>query len=163
MDAEPGRHGNLALLYREAIRRHAAEPVGYRQAIEATHRHEEYNPQCGDRIEIELQVHAGLIEAAAFDGEACAICMASASLLCSLGTGATVAKLRQLNDALRRALEQPAGTGMTPEHAPPWSQPPADGPELPEDLQPLLGVRPYPSRLRCATLPWTAARRALSD
>ena len=28
-------------------------------------------------------------------------------------------------------------------------------------LRPLLGVRPYPSRVRCATLPWKAAARAL--
>jgi NifU-like protein involved in Fe-S cluster formation len=35
--------------------------------------------------------------------------------------------------------------------------------KLPEALNPLLGVRPYPSRIRCATLPWTAAQRALAD
>ncbi len=36
-------------------------------------------------------------------------------------------------------------------------------PSIPEDLHPLLGVRPYPSRIRCATLPWDAALKALAD
>jgi len=36
-------------------------------------------------------------------------------------------------------------------------------PKIPADLRPLLGVRPYPSRIRCATLPWDAALKALAD
>jgi nitrogen fixation NifU-like protein len=143
---DPTSHEDLAGLYRAAIRQHASAPVGYRQPVAATHRHEEFNPQCGDRIEIQLQVGSERIEAAAFDGEACAICIASASLLCSLAPGQTVAGLQQLGNDLRQALD------------------PAAPPELllHEDLHALLGVRPYPSRIRCATLPWTAARRALS-
>ena len=166
MNPESGHQPNLAHLYREAIRRHAARPVGYRQVIEATHRHEEYNPLCGDRIEIALQVLAGRIEAAAFDGEACAICMASASLLCSLAAGGSVAELRQLSAALHRALEGSEGADPAPDRGQgplPQEHPVTEGlADLAEELQPLLGVRPYPSRIRCATLPWTAALRALS-
>jgi nitrogen fixation NifU-like protein len=187
---------DLARLYRDAIRNHATEPTGYRNKIEATHRHEEYNPLCGDRIEVQLRVAAGAIEAAAFDGEACAICLASASLLCGLAPGRTVLEVRQLGEDLRRALDTSVGAasaaiGMDENpgresRLKPLPQVPAqdldDGqyqsrlkplphvlaepaqpPGLPEELMPLLGVRPFPSRVRCATLPWSAAARALSD
>jgi nitrogen fixation NifU-like protein len=172
-----GAAGNLTGLYREAIRRHAAHPVGYRVPIEATHRHEEYNPLCGDRVEVRLRVAGDAVEAAAFDGEACAICMASASLLCSLAPGRTVTGLRQLNDSLQKALDAPVGAASAANDEEPrvGAASAANIPEsrlkpllqqhelpvIPQELHPLLGVRPYPSRIRCATLPWTAAVSAL--
>ena len=161
-----GEHGDsagrLAGLYREAIRRHAAQPVGYRQPLAATHRHEEYNALCGDRIEVSLRISGEAVEAAAFDGEACAICLASASLLCSLAPGRTVADLRALNDLLHEALRVPAGAASAANEQESRLKP-LPQQDLPEELQPLLGVRPYPSRIRCATLPWTAAVSALAD
>ena len=143
----------LAELYRETIKRHAANPVGYRHAVDATHRHEEYNPLCGDRIEIMLRVEDGRVEDAAFDGEACAICLASASLLCSLGPGLNVSELTSLGSELHAALRNESDLGGGESRMNP----------LPRELQPLLGVRPYPSRVRCATLPWETAARALAD
>jgi nitrogen fixation NifU-like protein len=168
MAQDPTSHVDLAGLYRAAIRQHASAPIGYRQPIAATHRHEEYHPQCGDRIEIQLQVGDGCIEAAAFDGEACAICIASASLLCSLAPGQAVEALQQMGEDLQQALESPvpvdppvgtASAAMGPKGG---NEPSRLKPLLHEELLALLGVRPYPSRIRCATLPWTAARRALS-
>jgi nitrogen fixation NifU-like protein len=133
---------NLRQLYHAEITRHASNPVGYRVEIDTTHRHEEYNAQCGDRVEVRLQVANGKIEAAAFDGEACQICVASASLLCEHVPGKDTGSVVQLLSALEQSLKS--------EEAP-----------LNETLTPLLGVRGYPSRIQCATLPWKAATRAL--
>ena len=134
---------DLTLLYRDTIKRHAADPVGFRQPIDATHQHEADNPLCGDRILVQLRIVNGRLEAAAFDGEACAICMASASLLCEAVPGHPVNYLENLHDRLLAAFDGEHDlAGM-------------------ETLSPLLGVKPYPSRIRCATLPWTAARSAL--
>lgn len=144
-NTQPGDAGALKQLYRDAIREHAAHPFGFRADIEVTHRHEEYNALCGDRIEVRLQLRDGQVERAAFDGQACAICMASASILCQEITGKPLTRLRQLRRELREALENEA------------SQP------VSEALRPLLGVRPYPSRIRCATLPWSAAEQAASE
>ena len=149
MSGNPPGAADLQRLYRDAIRQHSADPVGYRRDIGATHRHEEYNPQCGDRIEVLLRVRDRAVAAVAFDGEACAICRASASLLCSLVAGRTVRAVSRLGEQLRQALSRPEGE-QDPE------QPP-----LHEELRPLLGVRPYPSRVQCALLPWKAAARAL--
>jgi nitrogen fixation NifU-like protein len=101
-----------------------------------------YNALCGDRVDIHLRVTGEQVEAAAFDGEACAICRASASMLCGLAPARPVAWLRSLSARLHQAL---GGFETT----------------LPEELEPLLGVRRYPSRRRCATLPWEAAVKAL--
>jgi nitrogen fixation NifU-like protein len=132
----------LRQLYRESILRHAADPVGHGAAIEATHALEGHNPQCGDRIVTRFRVVNGVIEAAAFDGEACSICLASASLLCEQVPGESVNDLLELKARLERALGE-------------------DSEEEIGAFSPLLGVRPYPSRVQCALLPWQTASRAL--
>ena len=136
---------DLNRLYRDAIRQHASQPVGYGREIDATHQFEEFNPLCGDRILLRLKITGEQIEAISFEGEACAICMASASLLCENVSGQTVTLLHELHDCLHSAL---TGAG--------------EGAEI-GALKPLMGVKPYPSRVRCATLPWTAANRAVTD
>lgn len=133
----------LTQLYRDAIRKHAADPTGFQQDIGATHERELDNPLCGDRVRVKLRIAGNQVEAAAFDGEACTICMASASLLCQSVPGHPVSYLVRRRDELVAVLN---GQG-----------------ELNDDdtLNPLLGVRAYPSRIRCATLPWAAAVEAL--
>ena len=136
---------DLKNLYRDTIRRHAAEPVGFRKAIAATHRFEGHNPQCGDRIEVALQVEQGRIHEAAFDGEACAICMASASLMCEQIVNKKLGQFQSMAEMLRASMKsrgEPGDIGA---------------------LSPLLGVRPYPSRIQCATLPWSTATHALAQ
>jgi len=91
-DAQADR--DLAEFYRETILRHSVEPVGFKASIEATHENEQYNPLCGDRVLVRLQVERDEIKAAAFDGAACAICMASASLLCEEAQGKNVASTK---------------------------------------------------------------------
>lgn len=162
---------DLTRLYRDAIRQHSSNPVGYRQPIDATHRHESYNPQCGDRVEVLLRVRGETVEAAAFDGEACAICMASASLLCSLAPGLSLTHLQELGCGLQATLSEAPNAAIEAASAAAAADSDADRtnamksqtePALHPDLRPLLGVRPYPSRVQCALLPWAAAERALS-
>jgi nitrogen fixation NifU-like protein len=134
---------DLQQLYRDAIRAHAANPVGFGRAIAATHRHELYNAQCGDRVEVRLRVTDGIVEEAAFDGEGCAICLASASLLCENAPGNPPDALRLLHDTLADLLHG----RLEADAASP--------------LGPLAGVRPYPARRRCAMLPWQAVLKAI--
>ena len=134
---------DLERLYGEIIRKHAATPSGYQEDISATHRHEEYNAQCGDRIEFSARIRDGLIEATAFDGEACTICMASASMLCSTAAGLETGRWDEIRRELYRALE---------------GQPLSD---TDSELAARLAVRRYPARVQCATLPWITAARAM--
>ena len=140
---KPGSVDDLSRLYREIILQHSSQPVGFQKVIKETGRNEQFNPLCGDRIVLMLQVEDGMIQDAAFDGEACAICTASASLLCELIPGGLVEEFGKTHDWLEHSLvsnEETAG---------------------PQALQVLLGVRKYPSRIECVTLPWTAAAEAL--
>ncbi|MBT8047354.1 MAG: SUF system NifU family Fe-S cluster assembly protein [Xanthomonadales bacterium] len=134
---------DLTRLYRDTIRQHAADPAGFRREIGATHENELDNPLCGDRIRLQLRIAEDRVEAAAFDGEACAICMASASLLCQTVPGHPVSYLVRRREELVAVLN---GRGEMNDS---------------DTLKPLLGVRAYPSRIRCATLPWAAAVEAL--
>ncbi len=134
----------LANLYRDAVVGHAVEPVGYRQEIAATHRCELYNPLCGDKVEMQFRMAGETIEAAAFDGEACAICMASASMLCEAAPQKSCIEINEQHRLLIAALKDKQGK-----------------PGL-DSLQALLAVRRYPARVRCALLPWEAAVKALS-
>lgn len=134
----------LANLYRDAVIEHAVEPVGYKQDIAATHRCELHNPLCGDQVEIQLRIADDLIAAAAFTGESCAICMASASMLCEAMPGKACADLPKQHDLLLAALkDKQSNPGL-------------------ESLQALLAVRRYPARIRCVMLPWEAAVKALA-
>lgn len=167
----PQNRDSLPSLYRDVIRHHAAEPTGYRQAIEATHSHETYNALCGDRIEVRFHLEGETVRAAAFDGEACAICLASASLLCGLAPGKEVTDVRQLSAVLAEVLRSPVRARLARDRDDsPGDSDRAQGAllqdnadALPQELHPLLGVRPYPSRVRCATLPWEAAVQALES
>lgn len=135
----------LAELYRAAILENAAAPCGHGRDIDHTHRAVGDNVLCGDVVDLRLRVTEGVIEAAAFHGESCAICMASASLLCRHMEGRSVAAVGTTRDAFEAAIAQ------------------GEGGELPEWLQPMLGVRAYPARTQCALLPWKTAGRALAD
>jgi len=140
---KPGSVDDLSRLYREVILQHSSQPVGFQKVIKETCRNERFNPLCGDRIVIMLQVEAGMIQDAAFDGESCAICTASASLLCELIPGGLLEEFSKTHNWLQHSLvskEETAG---------------------PQALKVLLGVRRYPSRIECVTLPWTAAAEAL--
>ena len=150
-EKQPNPAEDLSRLYRETVMRHAREPVGYGQSIGSTHRHEEHNPQCGDRIVMKFRIAGERIEAAAFEGEACAICMASASMLCEEFAEGSVRDLAGMHDALLLSLgAQVSGDVKTTQRPAPTAQ-----------LSALLGVKKYPSRIRCATLPWSAALRAV--
>jgi nitrogen fixation NifU-like protein len=141
---KPGSVDDLFRLYREIILRHSSRPVGFQKAIRETCCNEQFNPLCGDRIIVMLRVEDGMIRDAAFDGESCAICTASASLLCELIPGKSVEDFGEIHNWLVHSLashEESAG---------------------PRALKALLGVRKYPSRIKCVTLPWTAAAEALS-
>ena len=133
----------LASLYREVILTHCAAPVGLGKPIEPTHRAARTNPLCGDDIEVQLRIQNGRIEDAAFSGEACAICLASASLLCEHLPGRADADIALILGGFRR--------GVTT----------ADAATCPGYLQALLGVRAFPARIACATLPWETAVAAL--
>ena len=82
----------MAALYSEIILEHFRHPRNYGSLPAPDISCEDVNPLCGDRIRIELQVRGGIVEAARFKGDGCAISLAAASILTELILGADVSK-----------------------------------------------------------------------
>lgn len=163
----------LSALYQRVILEHSATPHGLGPLPAATHSAALHNALCGDQITLRLQVvttapeESPTIAAAGFEGESCALCRASASLLCKLLPGRTLQAAltlsRELQDFLRP--RRATGPGQTsPETSPETPQALDDAAQADRlgDLSALVGVRDFPSRQRCATLPWEALGQALS-
>ena len=68
-------------LYEDVVLEHAKRPRNRGRLTQATHGAAADNPLCGDTIRLDLEVAEGKICGASFEGFACAIATASASLL----------------------------------------------------------------------------------
>lgn len=107
------------------------------------------NPMCGDRVEVRVRFGpGGQIADAAFEGRGCAISLASADLMAEAVRG-------EDEDAIRTLAHEFAVLAKTGEL-------PSGNPAL-RNLQVLAGVSEYPSRIKCATLPWSALIAALDS
>ena len=135
---------DLQALYQEAIFDHNRRPRNFR-ALDGGRRAEGYNPLCGDRLTVFLRLDGDVIADASFQGLGCAIAMASASLMTESVKGRTLAEAERIFGRLERLLTANDG-------------------DVPADdlgtLSALGGVRQFPVRVKCATLPWHTLRAA---
>lgn len=133
-------------LYQELVLDHSRAPRNRRRLASFTHRAEGFNPLCGDRVELTLQLEGDTVRDAAFEGQGCAIATASSSLLTQAVKGRSEAEVRALWTRLHRAL-----TGeVTDEER-----------EALGKLAALTGVRAFPVRVKCVSLAWHTLVAAL--
>jgi nitrogen fixation NifU-like protein len=90
--------------FRAVVIEHFRHPRNRRRLDGATHSMDGANPLCGDRIRIELRVADGVVADAAFTADACALCIASASLLTTRVCGEAAAVAVQLDVGVVHAL-----------------------------------------------------------
>jgi nitrogen fixation NifU-like protein len=96
----------MTLPYGVTVLEHFRHPRNQRRLVRPTASRERFNPLCGDRVRIELEIIDGTIREAAFSANACAICTASASLLTERVCGLSVeAAARITNDEVLTALD----------------------------------------------------------
>jgi nitrogen fixation NifU-like protein len=151
MNADGTMFDDLRDLYQEVILDHGRRPRhGHRlAAFDATARGD--NPMCGDRVQVFVKYGADdSIAETGFEARGCAISIASADLMAETVAGRGQAEVRRMFDAFREL----ARTGTCPECTAALKEPM-------ERLEPLAGVHEYPSRVKCATLPWHALIAAL--
>ena len=134
-------------LYQEVILDHSKRPRNFHSLPSANRKAEGYNPLCGDRETVYLQVEGDVLKDVAFEGSGCAISTASASMMTESLKGKTVEEGRSLFEWFHRLLTTPPGIG-----------PPA-GPL--GKLAVFSGVREFPVRVKCATLAWHTLQAAL--
>ncbi|MGV3616162.1 MAG: Fe-S cluster assembly sulfur transfer protein SufU [Fimbriimonas sp.] len=137
---------DLRELYQEVILDHNKHPRNRGRLENADRTAEGHNPLCGDEVKIYLHTEADRVEEVTFEGQGCAISTASASLMTEAVKGKTVAEAEAI---FREFQSMVTETGEASPH-----------PDL-GDLEVFSGVRDYPVRIKCATLPWHALHAAL--
>ncbi len=144
---------DLRELYQEMILDHSRNPRNRGALDHSTHVAEGRNPVCGDRVTVWIDVDGdGVIRRVTFDGRGCAISTASASLMTEALVGRTVEEARQLFSAVHDMLTgDPAGARGAG----------AAGREDLGKLEVLSGVKEFPMRVKCASLPWHTFLAAL--
>ncbi len=133
---------DLRDLYRQIVLEHSRHPRNQRRPQQFDREAEGHNPLCGDKVRVYLGLSDDTLDDVAFEASGCAICLASASLMTESIRGHAVRDARSAIEHFEQALT-------------------ADGSTLTGDLAALSGVSQYPSRIRCATLPWKTMRAAL--
>ena len=133
-------------LYQRIILDHNKRPRHYGALANATHVAEGYNPICGDRIEVFLQLSGDQIEAIQFESASCAICKASASIMAEALVGQSISFGESIQESVSRILKTDTETVTL---------------DVQGEVAALSGVRNFPARIKCATLPWHTYLAAL--
>ena len=144
---------DLKELYQEIILDHGKNPRNLRKTENFNKDAKGHNPLCGDKVHVYLKVDENKkISDIKFEGEGCAISMASASIMTELMKNKEEPEVKELIDDFLKMIK--------------------DSPELSskiisEDektkLMSLSGVKKYPMRVKCATLPWHTLVSAMTD
>ena len=132
-------------VYHEIVLEHHRHPRNFGVLPQWTHAADGINALCGDRLRIELECRDGKIATLRFCGEACAIAIASASMMTEAVTGLDAERVSDLAGRLRAVIE---GTIERDE---------ALGP-----LNSLAPLRPHAARRKCAMLAWATLHAALA-
>lgn len=132
-------------LYQDIILDHNKRPRHYGVLANYTHTAVGYNPICGDKLTVYLVVKDERIEAVQFEAACCAICKSSASIM----TEALIGKSLEEAAAMQHRVAELLSTDIEVDLS-------VDG-----EIAALAGVRKFPARIKCATLPWHTYQSAL--
>ena len=139
----------LSELYQQVILDHNKKPRNFRRLESANHSAEGFNPLCGDHLTVYLNLEDDSVKEVSFEGSGCAISKAAASMM----TQAVKGKTKQSAEALFADFHRMV-TGE--DYAP-------DASERLGNLKIFEGVREFPVRVKCATLPWHTMHAALNN
>jgi nitrogen fixation NifU-like protein len=138
---------DMRQLYQEVILDHNRKPRNF-GSIPGANRHAEgHNPLCGDHIKLSMNVLDDKIETIAFEGDGCAICKASASMMTGAVKGKTVPDAEIMIEEFRGMATGTLDLDIEANHL--------------GKLKVFAGVKDLPSRVKCAILPWHTLHAAL--
>ena len=137
----------LSELYQQVILDHNKKPRNFRK-LETANRHADgFNPLCGDQLTVYMLMAEGVVRDLSFVGTGCAISKAAASMMTQAVKGKTREEAQTLFDEFHRMV-----IGELDEE---------DEPNQLGRLKIFAGVRDYPARVKCASLPWHTMHAAL--
>ena len=134
----------LMMLYQEIILDHGKKPRFCNLPEHYDVDEDAFNPLCGDRVHLYLSHDDSTIQRACFQGQGCAISMASTSLMLE---AIQLLSVEEANILVKNFL----GMILSQEH----------NIDMLGKLKILQGVKAYPSRIKCATLAWHALEAIL--
>ena len=144
---------NLKELYQEIILDHGKNPRNLGKFENFNKDAKGHNPLCGDKVHLFLKLDENKnVNDISFEGEGCAISMASASIMTDLMKGKSEKEAKEIIDKFLDMIKEKDDINTN---------------LLEEDekmrLMSLGGVKNYPMRVKCATLSWHALSSALDD
>jgi nitrogen fixation NifU-like protein len=139
----------LSELYQQVILDHNKKPRNFRKLETANHSAEGFNPLCGDQLTVYLNLEDGAIKEISFEGSGCAISKAAASMMTQAVKGKSKQEAEQLFSEFHGMVtgeldEENTSNGLG-------------------NLKIFSGVREFPVRVKCASLPWHTMHAALNN
>ena len=143
----------LKELYQEIILDHGKNPRNLRRTENFNKDAKGYNPLCGDKVHIYLKLdEQKKVQDISFEGQGCAISMASASIMTDLVKGKEEHEVKEIvEDFLEMIKEKDQLNNKILE----------DNEKT--KLMSLSGVKKYPMRVKCATLSWHTLTSAIDN
>ena len=135
---------DLKQLYQDIILEHGKSPRNFGKCIGHNHEAKGYNPLCGDKVHVYLKLNEGKkLENVSFEGEGCAISLASASIMTDLLKGKSFNDSKEIVSNFLNMIKSNSEIKSN---------------NLDEDqktkIMSLSGVKQFPMRVKCATLSW---------
>ena len=135
---------DLKQLYQDIILEHGKSPRNLGQCEGYNYNAKGYNPLCGDKVHVYLKLDSEKkVEGLTFEGEGCAISLASASIMTELVKGKSFNETKDIMTAFLNMIKNTSEIQSN---------------YLDEDqkikLMSLSGVKQFPMRVKCATLSW---------
>jgi len=142
---------DLKQLYQDIILEHGKSPRNLGKCEGYSHEAKGYNPLCGDKVHVYLKLDNGKkVESLTFEGEGCAISLASASIMTELVKGKSFEEAKEIMDAFLNMIKNTSEIQSI---------------HLDKDektkLMSLSGVKQFPMRVKCATLSWHTLNSAI--
>ena len=144
---------NLKELYQEIILEHGKNPRNLGKFENFNKDAKGHNPLCGDKVHLFLKLDENKnVNDISFEGEGCAISMASASIMTDLMKGKSEKEAKEIINKFLDMIKEKddINTNLLEE-------------DEKTKLMSLGGVKNYPMRVKCATLSWHALSSALDD
>ncbi|MFL2889425.1 MAG: Fe-S cluster assembly sulfur transfer protein SufU [Pelagibacteraceae bacterium] len=141
----------LKELYQEIILDHGKNPRNLGKCEKFNRDAKGHNPLCGDKVHIFLKVNNDkTVENISFEGEGCAISLASASILTEIIKGKHFNITNKIIDDFLNMVKSEKKISIN---------------SLSEDqeisIMSLSGVKKFPMRVKCATMAWHTLNEAL--
>ena len=142
---------DLKQLYQDIILEHGKSPRNLGKCEGYSHEAKGYNPLCGDKVHVYLKLdNEKKVGGLTFEGDGCAISLASASIMTELVKGKTFEEAKEIMNAFLNMIKNTSELQSN---------------HLDEDqktkLMSLSGVKQFPMRVKCATLSWHTLLSAL--